>query len=313
MPDFESRRAGMLLGSFVAESLSLGVHWIYDPELLAEKFGYVTHYLAPGQNSYHPVKVAGDQGHVGDQALVLLGNLREQGAWNPESFMLAWTNSWLSYNDYFDHATKTVLKNLEQGAELLEAASDSNELAGPARIAPLLAFLASASEAEVARAAIAQTRLTHRSKEAEEAALFCAKTGFRILYGADLESSVRELAPSWALQKADEQLGNESLEAIGNLGRACPVTVALPAVIYLILKHGDNFEKALSENAMAGGDNCARGLILGLVLGAHHGLSAIPEHLLTGLTNRLRIESLLNAQGIVKSATNIAAKEKANP
>lgn len=294
MPDFENRRAGMLLGSFVAESLSLGVHWIYDPELLAKKFGYVTRYHAPGPDSYHPSKTAGDQGHVGDQALILVDSLRQEGAWEPVSFISAWTKSWPGYNDYIDRATKTVLENLQNGAEQLQAASESDELAGPARMAPLLAFLASAPEDQVVSAAIAQTRLTHASMEAEEAAIFFSKTSYRILYGANLESTVRELAPAWALDIADAQLGSESVEAIGNIGRACPIKAALPAVIYLILKFGGNYEKAISENAMAGGDNCARGLALGLVLGARHGAGAIPEHLLADLTNRSRIESMLS-------------------
>jgi ADP-ribosylglycohydrolase len=308
MSDFENRRAGMLLGSFVCESLSLGVHWIYDPELLAKKFGYVSRYYAPGADSYHPLKVAGDQGHVGDQALILMDSLTQQGAWVPAAFMSMWAESWPSYGDYIDRATKTVLANLQGGADQLQAGSNSDELAGPARIAPLLAFLASGSQEQAIDAAVAQTRLTHASSEAEEAAIFLAKTSYRILYGASLIATVRELAPAWALQIADAQLGNESVEAIGNIGRACPIKAALPAVIYLILKFDGNscegmsekeiseqgmFEKALSENAMAGGDNCARGLALGLVLGAHYGASAIPRHLLAGLTNRSRIEAML--------------------
>jgi len=294
MSDFKNRQAGMLLGSFVAESLSLGVHWIYDPELLAQKFGYVTSYHGPGRDSYHPSKVAGDQGHIGDQALTLLDSLRQGGVWDPTLFMFEWTKSWAGYDDYIDRATKTVLENLQRGAEQLQAASHSDELAGSARMAPLLAFLARGSEDQVVRAAIAQTRLTHASEEAEEASIFLAKVSYRLLYGAELKSTLRQLAPSWALEIADSQLGNDSVEAVGNIGRACPIKVALPAVIYLILKYGDNFEKAMSENAMAGGDNCARGLALGIVLGAHHGLSAIPEGLLTGLNNRFRIVSLLN-------------------
>jgi ADP-ribosylglycohydrolase len=281
----------------------LGVHWIYDPELLAKKFGYVSGYYAPGADSYHPFKVAGDQGHVGDQALILMDSLTQQGAWDPAAFMSMWAKSWPDYGDYIDRATKTVLANLQGGADQLQAASDSDELAGPARIAPLLAFLARGSQEQAIDAAIAQTRLTHASREAEEAAIFLAKTSYRILYGANLVATVRELAPAWALQIADAQQGNESVEAIGNIGRACPIKAALPAVIYLILKFGGNsdkgmsdqgmFEKALSENAMAGGDNCARGLALGLVLGAHYGAGAIPNHLLADLTNRSRIEAML--------------------
>ncbi|MFT4888669.1 MAG: ADP-ribosylglycohydrolase [Pseudohongiellaceae bacterium] len=307
MSDFENRRAGMLLGSFVCESLSLGVHWIYDPELLAKKFGYVSRYYAPRADSYHPFKVAGNQSHVGDQALILIDSLMQQGAWDPAAFMSMWAKSWPGYGDYIDRATKTVLANLQGGADPLQAASNSDELAGPARIAPLLAFLASGSQEQAIDAAVAQTRLTHASREAEEATIFLAKTSYRILYGANLIATVRELAPVWALQIVDAQLENESVVAIGNIGRACPIKAALPAVIYLILKFGGNsdkgiseqgmFEKALSENAMAGGDNCARGLALGLVLGAHYGAGAIPRHLLADLTNRSRIEAMLYLSG----------------
>jgi len=43
------------------------------------------------------------------------------------------------------------------------------------------------------------------------------------------------------------------------------------------LKHGNNTETAFIENAMAGGDNCARGLALGLIVGAANGFDAIPD------------------------------------
>ena len=71
MTELSQNRAGLVLGSFTADALSLGVHWIYDTDLLSHKFGYIKGYHAPGSDSYHPHKQAGDQGHVGDQALRL--------------------------------------------------------------------------------------------------------------------------------------------------------------------------------------------------------------------------------------------------
>ena len=52
MSDFENRRAGMLLGSFVCESLSVGVHWIYDPELLAKVLARPWHYGGSTDKTY---------------------------------------------------------------------------------------------------------------------------------------------------------------------------------------------------------------------------------------------------------------------
>jgi len=75
----------------------------------------------------------------------------------------------------------------------------------------------------------------------------------------------------------------DAVEAVAKLGQSCPIAAALPAVIYLALKHGDDLPKAFSENAMAGGDNCARALALGLLLGAARGEAAIPQEWKDGL------------------------------
>lgn len=293
MTEFENKRAGLLLGSFVGESLALGVHWIYDPVQLLEKFDDFHRYHAPGKDSYHPSKTAGDQGHVGDQALLLCDSLSTLKSWNPRSFMSTWLDSWQTYDDYFDHATKQVLARVKQGTDPLDAASSSDELAGPARIAPLVALLAHEDEAEIIDAVVSQTMLTHSSAEAEEAAVFLGSLCLSLLRGGELDSSIRSLAPSWALKLANVQLEANHDDGLAELGRSCSIKAALPAVIYLLLKHGQSFEDTLYENTVAGGDNCARGLVLGMILGAYHGRSAIPIELLSGLTNRARIEKVL--------------------
>ena len=136
MPDFDQKREGLLLGSFVADALSLGVHWIYDTEIIANKFGTVDAYHAPGADSYHPHKVAGDQGHVGDQALCLYEFVKGSNGWDKAAFMQQWLQIWPNYNDYFDHATKTVLANIKNGAAITEAASDSSACFSAHHLAP---------------------------------------------------------------------------------------------------------------------------------------------------------------------------------
>lgn len=283
MTDFQNKKSGLLLGSFVADALSLGVHWIYDVNELSNKFGYVSDYYAPGFDSYHPKKQAGEQSHVGDQALRLAKFLSRYRAWSAESFIMDWLTMWADYGDYFDHATKATLQNIEDGKAPTAAASESDELAGAARIAPLVAFYADKPEADAVKACLEQTLLTHASEASEEATVFLAMAAYRIVNGAPLEATLRETAPEWALKKADDVLALDAVAAIAQLGQSCPLPAALPAVIYLALKHGDDLPKAFSENAMAGGDNCARALALGMLLGAAHGADAIPEPWQNGL------------------------------
>ena len=276
MNKLKDRQTGLLFGSYCADALSLGVHWIYDPNELAQKHGCVSHYKAPGADSYHPHKQAGDQGHVGDQSLCLLKFLARTKGWDTVAFMDDWLGMWPDYDDYIDGATKATLANVQEQADKTKGGSDSVEIAGPARIAPLLVFLSDSSEGEVVKASVEQTMLTHSSKEAEESAVFLAQAGYRLMHGADLASTLLETSPQWAFKAAKTVLSENPVDAIAKLGPACSISSALPSVLYLAMKHGDDTETAFTENAMAGGDNCARGLALGILLGAANGISSIP-------------------------------------
>ena len=204
MNDLKNKKSGLLFGSYCADALSLGVHWIYDSQELVKKHGRVTEYKAPGSDSYHPHKQAGDQGHVGDQSLCLLQFLAREKKWDPSMFMEDWLGMWPDYNDYIDGATKATLANVQNQTDKTQGGSDSVEIAGPARIAPLIAFLSNSSENELVKAAVEQTVLTHRSKEAEETAIFLAQAGYRLMHGANLLDTLNETAPEWALEKGKQ-------------------------------------------------------------------------------------------------------------
>ena len=73
------------------------------------------------------------------------------------------------------------------------------------------------------------------------------------------------------LQRVEATRSLELAAAAKSLGLACPTPQALPTLLMLLDRCGDDFEKALIENTNAGGDNASRGLALGMVLGAMHG------------------------------------------
>ena len=294
MNDLTNKQSGLLFGSYCADALSLGVHWIYDANELAQEHGRITHYKAPGTESYHPHKQAGDQGHVGDQSLCLLQFLTREKKWDASAFMNDWLGMWPDYNDYIDGATKTTLTNVQNLSDKTLGGSDSVEIAGPARIAPLVAFLSHSSESEVVQAGLEQTTLTHRTKEAEESATFLAKAGYQLIHGAKLLDTLNKTAPEWALKSANSVLSENAVDAIAKLGPGCTISSALPSVLYLAMKHGDDTETAFIENAMAGGDNCARGLALGMLLGAANGFYSIPER----WVNELKAQNTLQEFGI---------------
>lgn len=299
LPD---RIAGLLFGSLIGDALALGPHWIYDQGQLQREFGRVTGYLKPGPDSYHPGKAAGQQTHYGDQTLVLLESIQTRGGFDLAGFAEDWRNSWNGYEDYRDHATRETLSALDAGKSFAEAASPSVELGGAARIAPILAAMAGRPVEEAINAARAQTGLTHGSEIAGDAAEFLTRLVFAFLDGEKTEAAIASAAGAdYAVLdlktirlRIQAVSALDTAQAASELGLACPAPLALPAVLMLLERYGDNFESALIENVMAGGDNAARGLALGMMMGAKLGKTAIPESWLGGLTAAPRVTAFLD-------------------
>ena len=152
----------------------------------------------------------------------------------------------------------------------------------------------------------AQTALTHASPLALDTAEFIARAIFLLLRGVSIPSALRTTADlafktlpaSHYLQRAEATAGQPTAEAVEELGQSCPLDKALPAVFAILLRHGDDLETALIENVMAGGDSAARGLVLGMMLGAAHGQRAIPPRWIESLEARSRMASFLKTVGI---------------
>lgn len=64
-------------------------------------------------------------------------------------------------------------------------------------------------------------------------------------------------------------------------------------MVHLIAKYENDLEEALIQTVMAGGDNAARGMLVGMVLGAHLGPESLPEKWVSELAKRREIETLL--------------------
>ena len=301
------RQTGLLYAMLVGDSLALAAHWIYDPDEIARQFGRLTELRGAARQDYHPGKQLGAQTHYGDQTLVLLESLEACGGnFVMEDFARRWRSFWDNSVSYRDHATKDTLAHLDDGIGLTRAGSDSHELGGASRMAPLLSALRNEDKPTIIAAVRAQTALTHATPAVIDTAEFIAHTVFLLMRGVSIPSALqmassqpyKALKPDVFLQQAEAVRGLPTVEAVAKLGQSCPLEKALPSVFVILLQHGDNLETALIENVMAGGDSGARALMLGTVLGAAHGRRAIPERWIEPLAARPRIESFLKTVGL---------------
>jgi ADP-ribosylglycohydrolase len=290
----------MVMAAFIGDSLALGVHWIYDVDRIRKDFGRVDSLLKPDPASYHPTKDRGDFTHYGDQMLVLLHSVAAMKGFDLQDFSSRWRGLFKDYNGYVDKATKSTLDGYGAGKDPEAAGSSSTDLAGAARIAPLVRVYRDRTDLLV-EAAKAQTRMTHRDPQVVECAVFFARVCSMVLAGAsplDAMKRVSETDPSVSPVKAwvaagIQSTGKESTQAIVEFGQSCHAAQALPGVVHLIVKYESDLKEALVQAVMAGGDSAARAMAVGMVLGARLGWEGIPSEWLAALKKRDEIQKLL--------------------
>lgn len=296
----QDKPKAMVLASFAADALALGVHWIYNTRVIDKKFGRVERFIKPERPTYHPTKDCGEFTHYGDQALVLLESVAECDGFNLSDFAERWRVLFQNYNGYVDGATKGSLENLAAGKSPKESGSASDDLAGASRVASLVYVYRNDPQA-LKTSVKAQTAFTHNHPDVIESAVFFAAITAQILTGATPRGTISQALKDgdysdhlneW-IEKGLASAGQDSRQTILDFGQMCETPAAFPGVIHLIAKYENDLKSALVENGMAGGDSAGRGMLVGQVLGAHLGMDAIPPQWLDELKARRKILELL--------------------
>lgn len=298
-----TREEAMVLMSLAADSLALGAHWIYDTELIEQRIGRVDRLLPPLPDSYHAGKARGEFTHYGDQALVLLESLAAIGVFSLADFAERWRRLFSGYRGYVDKATSATLANMDRLLPPEQWGSTSSDLGGAARIAPLVYWYRD----DLDRLLIAvreQTAMSHNNPATLAGAEFIARTVQGVLAGAPprqamdeaLEAGVADIDLDNRIRAGLDSADKETKTVIARFGQMCGIAAALPGAIHLILRYVDDPATGLVENVMAGGDSAARGLVAGMVLGAHRGAETIPKEWLAGMIKHEHIHKLLETR-----------------
>lgn len=287
----QTHARSMVLASFTADSLALGAHWIYDTKIIDQQFGRITSLLPPHKGTYHPTKKTGDFTHYGDQSFHLLEYLATcEGKFDVDSYCRNWHLFISQYKGYLDRATKETFENIDTGKGPARCGSHSSDLGGPARIAPII-YCYRENLDEMLVAVKAGTSMTHRGSGVLDGALFLARSCFFILHGATpREAFEQALGPKMdnpelqlRLRRCLELTDSNTRQQVKEFGQMCSINAALPGAVYTVLRNQDSLEKALIETVMAGGDSSARGMAVGMLMGAYHGSDKIPDHWLKKL------------------------------
>ena len=225
----EEQRKAAVWGAFVADALALGVHWVYNVNVIDKKFGRIQGYVDP-ITSFHEGKKAGDFTHYGDQMLLLLESLDERGVYDESRFARSWREFFSTYKGYFDKATKGTLENMAAGKGETESGSASDDLAGASRMAALLATDDDDPE-HLVQAARSQTAVTHGDERVMQSADFFSRVVMAVLQGESPVVALETIAKSHFSHSAISDLIRAGLESregetrkvISDFGQMCSV------------------------------------------------------------------------------------------
>lgn len=295
-----------------------------------EMMGGSTHGVGWGRRNYHPGQKAGDQTDYGEYNVLILEHLAKRKDKKAPIDVQDLVKHWKkrlespSWGAWKCSQTQQTLAQVNQGANVRQLGGMSNAMA----VRHTAAHAVFDKEDDVANAARA-VMFTHRNSEALGGGEFFARVVHKIIYeNMEPRQAFQKAASSlgqWyvdkvkqGIQKFEEatdpnrplskeefvdDLAATSMARLWDVGKSEPIKVGkasptegtLPTSVYLVLKYQDNFEAGVKANAMIGGDNASRSIAVGAVLGAYHGIEAIPENLKTTLNNWKTCEKMLNS------------------
>lgn len=261
----------------VADSYSLGSHWVYDEKQLAILPIDWDALNAP-QAMWHKGKKAGDFTHIGDQLVWLKEFLEDKNEFDPSLYLNFWKSKMNNYDGYIDGATRNTLININQGKLI---GSDSSDFSVIGRIAPLL--LVSKNEDEFVKNVEQFVKLSHNSQDVIESAIFFARLIFRVGDGKNIEQEVLYLKNAFNtfiienVEKGLKSKDANTFETIRTFGPACGIDEGFAGIIHLLVKYPNDLKELLVQNAKAGGDTSSRAMIATMVFVADSDNKQIPK------------------------------------
>ncbi|WP_331775186.1 ADP-ribosylglycohydrolase family protein [Sulfurospirillum sp. 1612] len=269
----------IVTATLVADSYSLGAHWVYDEAQLHD-LALDWEALNPPQALWHKGKVAGDQTHIGDQAFFLKEFLQDQSDFDADAYLTFWEKKMRAYQGYIDGATRETLQNLEAGKRI---GSHSEDFSVIGRIAPLL-YVSKDEEAFVENVKTFVT-LSHNDAKVSEAAIFFARLLFDVARFKDIaiEKTMLDLKDEFSLfvlKSVEDGIASkdkDTFEVIREFGPACGIDDGFSGIVHLLCQYPDDLKNLLIQNAKAGGDSASRAMVAVMIIVAHRSSEGIPK------------------------------------
>lgn len=293
----QRRAAAAVLGSFVADAATMGLHWIYDMAELQARLAAGPGSRAVAPEFHEPPACpyydypSGALSPYGDEALVLLRCMcaSKGGELEPVEFadaLFGWAKEYRQGGGFIDHATQGFLTHMLAGRQWPECGAEDKQANCLGKVAMLVARYAGTGK--LVQKVTDAVRVHQNHNQAVCFAVAAALVLEQVVLGSSLPAAL-ELAkasmedPALAAVEAAEAAGALSTaDMLGGLGhqlmpgepkaalvgRSCGFPQAFSGALHAVLgAHGD-YTRGVRANILAGGDNCCRAGLVGALLAA---------------------------------------------
>ena len=242
---------------------------------------------------YHQFLKAGENTLNVQICRLLIESINQTGTYDADDFLgryITFMTSPGNHRDtYVEEYHRNFFANYARGVPPRQCGVAEKHIGGLIGMVPILLLYLDRPE-KARKAALAHLALTHPGLKMETAGSLFSDILLKVLNGAQLEEAIRaeiEAQHNPLLGHPFTRLLNQPDDRVIGpyFSTACYVEDSVPAVVYLALKYHDDPENALIANTNLGGDNAARGAVLGALLGAAHGVENFPDRWVDGLVH----------------------------
>jgi hypothetical protein len=275
----KQRAVAAIVGGFVADAATMGLHWIYDPEKLSALIA-----AAPAPEFHEPPACpfysyeSGALSPYGAEVTPLLEFVAAKGSFEPSGYGDASYHAAKSYTGRLNGVFRELVKKGDAGEKYPNLATENNDLHGGIKTPVLVAKYLGDTAALVAKTKEA-TQVHQIGVEATDAAVACALLLQQVVEGTPIPAAVAALttsdhigAPTRSLvQAVVDAVANktfpDAIAAVNSFGKACPLPGSLQGALYVLLTTS-GYTAAVRANIAAGGDNCSRAMLIGAIAAA---------------------------------------------
>ena len=283
-----SQIADMLFGALVADAASLGLHWIYDVDRIAEitasQDGKCAFTPVDAKNyedvpSYfaHAGRLNGMLTQYGEVLYLAIRSMNAcDGKFDSTSYKESFANHFGpggAYQGYIDRPTRGALENIANDKDPSGIDDDQN----PAVSTLPAIFAGYHDDPALSKVLMQCMQVTNINDTAAAYGAAYSDLLARIMQGEPLDKALLSTANAAETPIRDELLDalnttdGSSIDYAGTVGRACHLPTAGP-VVFHILKHSDSYREAIERNILAGGDSAGRSIMIGAAMGMKHGI-----------------------------------------